>query len=185
MILLRRLCLAALLGLFVTGSHGWAEETACFCPRTLDAGVYYGPAPATEADVVLLQRLGIREIIDLRLLRRRASHREARWAQRAGLTYTLMPTGFTPDYPDCSLETVLRKMRQRRCGPIYVHCSLGRDRAGLIVGLYRVRHLGWTPQQAYCEMERLQYNSRLVGLDRYFWCSVARQHGLTRQSERR
>ena len=77
-------------------------------------------------------------------------------------------------FPDCNLEETLQRMVQRRCGTVYVHCSLGRDRTGLIAALYRYRYLGWSPQRAFCEMQRGEFNSRLVELDDYFWCSVNR-----------
>jgi hypothetical protein len=53
--------------------------------------------------------------------------------------------------------------------PVYIHCELGRDRSGLIIGLYRVRYEGWSPCAAYAEMQQFGFNERLRGLDRYFW----------------
>jgi hypothetical protein len=35
--------------------------------------------------------------------------------------------------------------------PVFIHCSQGEDRTGLIVALYRVRH-GMTPEAAYTDM---------------------------------
>jgi hypothetical protein len=53
--------------------------------------------------------------------------------------------------------------------PVYVHCKQGRDRSGLIVGIFRVRHQGWTPSTAYREMERLGFRDEIAGLRRCFW----------------
>jgi protein tyrosine/serine phosphatase len=53
--------------------------------------------------------------------------------------------------------------------PIYVHCALGRDRTGLLVALYRVRQLGWSPAAAYQEMQSQRFNRLLIGIDHYFW----------------
>ncbi len=143
-----------------------------FCPQVLDAGVYVGPAPKSAADIALLKRMGVREIIDNRTMHRLASNREARWARERGLAYRSLPIDTRPRFPDSNLENTIERMVERRCGVIYVHCSLGRDRAGLIAALYRYRYLGWTPKRAFCEMERGEFNSRLVELDHYFWRSV-------------
>ena len=39
--------------------------------------------------------------------------------------------------------------------PVFVHCRLGRNRAGVMVALYRIVHQGWTPHDAYAEGRRL------------------------------
>ena len=50
-------------------------------------------------------------------------------------------------------------------GPVYVHCSHGRDRTGLIVGLYRVFIDGVTPEVAHAEMLADGFRSINRGLD--------------------
>ena len=37
--------------------------------------------------------------------------------------------------------------------PVFVHCRRGRDRTGVMVALWRVRHGGWSPEEAVAEME--------------------------------
>ncbi len=49
--------------------------------------------------------------------------------------------------------------------PIYVHCEHGKDRTGLVLALYRVRHDGWSPARAAAEMADLGHVGRL---DEYF-----------------
>ncbi len=161
------------LALFAAGSVCQAGGHQGFCPRLLDAGVYVGPAPESAADIALLKRLGVREIIDNRTMRRLASNREARWARDCGIVYRSWPISTRPCFPDCNLEKTIERMVKRPCGTIYVHCSLGRDRTGLIAALYRYRYLGWSPERAFCEMQRGEFNSRLIELDQYFWRSVS------------
>jgi tyrosine-protein phosphatase SIW14 len=49
-----------------------------------------------------------------------------------------------------------------------VHCTHGQDRTGLVVGLYRTIHDGWTKTDAYREMLQLGFHPELRGL-REFW----------------
>lgn len=165
--------ISLLLGLALVATPPRSDASqATICPQRLAAGVYVGPAPKSAADVAHLKRLGVREIIDIRTLRRLAMNREARWARKYGLAYRSLPIATRPSFPTRNLERTIERMVGRQSGAIYVHCSLGRDRAGLIAALYRYRYLGWSPQQAFREMERVEYNSRLVELDQYFWQSV-------------
>ena len=49
--------------------------------------------------------------------------------------------------------------------PIYVHCEHGKDRTGLVLALYRLRHDGWSAAKAAAEMADLGHVGRL---DEYF-----------------
>jgi protein tyrosine/serine phosphatase len=84
------------------------------------------------------------------------------------MNYIAAPIGFYPER-DGSPERAVRLLTNERLYPIYVHCELGRDRSGLVVGLFRVRCQGWSVCAAYAEMQWFGFNERLRGLDRYFW----------------
>ena len=70
--------------------------------------------------------------------------------------------------PDMSrVDEALEIMAAGNC---LVHCTFGRDRTGLVVGLYRVRFDGWSTKQAWDEMIALGYHPELMGLD-WAWFS--------------
>ena len=48
-------------------------------------------------------------------------------------------------------------------GKVYVHCSHGQDRTGLVIAIYRVIH-GWPKAQAQDEMHALHFHWELPGL---------------------
>lgn len=147
-----------------------------FCVRQLDAGIYYGPAPSNEREVRQLKQRGVCEVIDTRPKRRIARQCEQHWVRGCGMCYRWLPIDLRPCYPDRTIEKVLQDIRRHHItgkrGAVYLHCSLGRDRTGLIVALYRVRYLGWSQQRAFRAMQQRQFNQRLVELDHYFWRSV-------------
>jgi tyrosine-protein phosphatase SIW14 len=131
-------------------------------------GIYRGPAPETAADFRQIRDLGVRTVIDLRKFRRRKRDQTCRCVRAHGMNYIAAPIGFYPER-DCSPDRAVRLLANARLYPIYIHCELGRDRSGLIIGLFRVRCQGWTACAAYAEMQRFGFNERLRGLDRYFW----------------
>jgi len=131
-------------------------------------GIYRGPAPETAADYRQLSALGIRTVLDIRKFRRRQGDQECRCVHAHGMTYQRVPVAFHAE-KDRSPERALRTLVDVRLHPIYIHCDLGRHRAGLIVGLYRVRCEGWSLPAAYCEMERFGFRRHFRGLERYFW----------------
>lgn len=135
-------------------------------------GIYAGPAPQTEHDYHVLAQLQVRTVVDLRKYSARARSRERRLVESRGMIYRHIAVGFLPTR-DGAVHEALRLLKNRSSHPIYIHCTLGRDRTGLVVALYRVHCLGWSPEAAYAVMEQEQFNPLLRGYDRYFWRSVA------------
>lgn len=45
-----------------------------------------------------------------------------------------------------------------------VHCTHGQDRTGLVVGVHRVEHDGWSKESAFREMLAHHFHWELVGL---------------------
>lgn len=45
--------------------------------------------------------------------------------------------------------------------PIYVHCEHGKDRTGLVIGLYRMRYDGWSREKASAEMRKMGHTGLL------------------------
>lgn len=48
--------------------------------------------------------------------------------------------------------------------PVYIHCAHGQDRTGIVIGIYRVMHDGWTKAQAKQEMIEHGFSPELHGL---------------------
>jgi hypothetical protein len=56
------------------------------------------------------------------------------------------------DLPEDKVATAIATLADDNHGNVYVHCTHGRDRTGLVVGLYRVFRDGWSAKDAYAEM---------------------------------
>jgi tyrosine-protein phosphatase SIW14 len=161
---MKRLFSIAWIGYVALASTALAEMQIA----EVSPGIYRGPAPQTAADYCQLSSLGIRTVMDVRKFRQRRMDDECRCVRAHGMTYKRAEVSFRPQR-DGSAERALCTLADVRLRPIYIHCELGRDRSGLIIGLYRVRYEGWSLCSAYAEMKRFGFKSYLRGLERYFW----------------
>jgi hypothetical protein len=83
----------------------------------------------------------------------------------SGVADALADALAAPD--DTVVLSALEAMRDttwNRGGAVYVHCLHGHDRTGLLVGLYRVKVMGWTVADAYAEMRAMGFHRLLHGL---------------------
>ena len=136
----------------------------------LDAGVFGGSAPKTDADFAKLQRIGVRRLLDVRYPRL-IGLKERRLATKYGMTYERIPTGFFPTRKG-TVPEILARLKSDCGGTIYIHCNLGSDRLGMLIAIYRVEELGWQPSAAMATWKADQFNPKLKDLDRYFWQRV-------------
>jgi len=114
----------------------------------VDDGFYRGSDPSGALEE--LKKLGIKTIVNFRYLDKHDY--EAR-ARSAGFDYYWI--AFRPSEAPTRgqvkqfLEIVMDPARR----PVYIHCAQGIDRTGLMAGIYRIEHDGWTNEQALAEMK--------------------------------
>lgn len=114
-----------------------------------------------------LRQQGVRTIINIEN-DRKAVEAEAIAAKRLGFNYISIPMSWQEKPTDAQVNEILRLMQDPSVGPTILHCKHGRDRTGLMVGLYRVFVDRWTPQKAYEEMLATGFRSNLQALDQAF-----------------
>jgi len=139
-----------------------------FAVSRVDAGVYRGRPPRSPAEFERLRSAGVKTILDLQIVVPQVSLREERLAAEYGITYRHYPVSPFPGGTD-EIEGAYRLLLRKQDYPIYIHCYQGRDRTGLLVGLYRVRCQGWQPKDAYDEMTRSGMHEAFTYFHRYFW----------------
>ena len=59
--------------------------------------------------------------------------------------------------------------------PVYVHCSHGQDRTGVMVGIYRVKDCDWSFKDAYKEMKSFGYHPRLYWRQKTLFKEICEQ----------
>lgn len=84
---------------------------------------------------------------------------ERKMAKDEGIRFLSFPmdSGETPS--DETVNEALSAIASSANEPVFVHCHHGEDRTGLIIGLYRIRHEGWTAKQAYSEMLKYGFSA--------------------------
>lgn len=128
-------------------------------------GTLFRGAQPDERGLENLQRLGVATIINLRMAAD-AWHGEADAAHRHGLVYVNVPLQGLGAPTDAQVTRVLSLLESSR-PPVFVHCEHGADRTGTIVACYRMRHDGWTPDQAMAEAERFGMSGWQFGMRSY------------------
>jgi tyrosine-protein phosphatase SIW14 len=114
----------------------------------VSADLYRGPFPSEE----MLQRLrqrGVRTVVNLSQL-----FIDEHRVKEQGLRYHHISV-FPWWIEDKEVIRFLRIATDPEQIPVYVHCTLGDHRAGVMTAAYRVVVQGWRKQEAICEMQYL------------------------------
>lgn len=128
-------------------------------------GVFRGGRPE-EVGVKALAQLGVKTILNLDN-DTNAVRIESEIAKSIHIKMISMPMSSFWAPKDKQVDQILSALNDAE-RPVFVHCKYGQDRTGLIVGLYRVEHQEWSPEQAYTEMLELGFHQSLIFLDNYF-----------------
>ncbi|HEY9784934.1 MAG TPA: tyrosine-protein phosphatase [Candidatus Obscuribacterales bacterium] len=99
-----------------------------------------------------LRDAGVKTIVNLR--GEDSSPDEEAEARALGLEYFNIPFGHLKKPDIDKISTVLNIIQNPQYQPVFVHCRQGADRTGMIVGIYRVLHDGWSFDRIYAEMRQ-------------------------------
>jgi len=130
----------------------------------VDDRLWRGAQP-DAAGLARLKELGAATVINLRMADDVEPGEEAT-ARRLGLGYVNVPLhGFSAP-SDADVARVLGLIATSPA-PVFLHCEHGADRTGTIVACYRLRHYGWTAEEALAEARRHGISIWEFGMIRY------------------
>ncbi|MES3038214.1 MAG: tyrosine-protein phosphatase [Bdellovibrionota bacterium] len=95
-----------------------------------------------------------------------AFEREA--AAALGIKYIHYPLDGWKAPTDEQTAQMQKFMNDKSLRPLYIHCAHGRERTGVMVGLYRVFTNGWDAKKAYKEMKSYGFRPLAFNFTRYF-----------------
>jgi tyrosine-protein phosphatase SIW14 len=129
-------------------------------------GVYRGANPGDDG-LEYLAGIGVRADLDLQTSPFAVAEEEEAAAD-LGLTFTSEPISPLWKVNDDQMDRILGILADPARRPIYVHCRHGQDRTGMVIGVFRVLHEGWAPEDAYAEMLDHGFHPGFVMLKEYF-----------------
>lgn len=149
--------------------------------QIVEPGVLYrGWQPETERDWRFLKEdAKIKTIIKLNTYSPAVSvEEETQAALRQGIK--LIPILMQPeDWPHNwnlwavptieKMAEAINALEQKENWPVYIHCSHGKDRTGLLVAIYRVRNNNYCKSKAFAEMSYYGANPFLFGMKPAFF----------------
>jgi protein tyrosine phosphatase (PTP) superfamily phosphohydrolase (DUF442 family) len=127
----------------------WAQKVEvagvknCFQVTT---NLYRGAQP-TAVGMAHLQALGVRMVVDLRMLR--SDRHKLHGTGLKSLNLGMVPWSADPD----DVVKFLKAATDTNNLPAFVHCEYGADRTGLMCAMYRIVVCDWTKQEAIAEMK--------------------------------
>lgn len=138
----------------------------------LDNGIFRGGLP-TEQGIRKLKEMGIKTIVNIENSKRRIEQ-EREWAQKYNLNFISLPMEWMVAPTDELVDEILKTIQDTSKQPVYLHCRHGKDRTGIVAGIYRVEIQGWSADKAYSEMLDIGFDPSFVALKNYYWQRVRR-----------
>lgn len=129
-------------------------------------GIWRGARPGTRG-LDQLAAMGVKTIVDLDNQSRFVGP-ETEEAAKRGIVVINQPMSWAWLPNDDEMNQTLALLADPSLRPMFVHCKLGDDRTGLVIGLHRVFNQGWAPADAYAEMLQRGFHPLLIGLNHYF-----------------
>jgi protein tyrosine/serine phosphatase len=123
--------------------------------------------PPSKSDLLDLAAQGYNTIIDLENDSRAIAQEQA-WAKELGMNFISMPMDSFQPVDSKKIDSILILLQNPQLSRVLVHCQEGKDRTGLIVGLFRVLVQGWKPGDAYKEMLYYGFTPELLQLSNYY-----------------
>lgn len=114
--------------------------------------VYRGAHPEPEG-YRTLHELGIKTIVELDRSKTRASI-----LKEYGFDYIHIPMDPTIAPSETQQRKFLKVLTDTEAMPIFVHCYHGKDRAGVMMALYRIKVQNWPIKRAIEEMEKFGHD---------------------------
>lgn len=132
--------------------------------------IYRGGQP-TDHGLEQLARVKIQTILSLNNSKKETA-REKVLVERLGMRFISVPLHPSVSPSDQDMRYIDSVLQDVSLQPLFVHCRAGKDRTGLVIGLYRVFRGHWSGEEAFQEMLRYGFDSKYFHLMNYFDLAV-------------
>lgn len=121
--------------------------------------VYRSACPSLGALAKMKDDLGIKELVDLRILSESEFLRRKRQVESLGIHYTNIPMDEYNEIPQDTLKRVIGIVAWPGNHPILVHCKGGVHRTGLVILALRMWRMGYNWNEAFAEAKKFHFYS--------------------------
>jgi len=119
--------------------------------------LYRGAQPTAEG-FATLKKMGIKTVVNLRAL---SSDRSL--LKGSGLEYAhIYSKAWHPEKED--ILSFLKIMQNSTNWPVFVHCTFGSDRTGMMVASYRMVEEGWNTKETFQEMDQFGFHPIFISI---------------------
>ena len=151
-------------------------------PRKVDNKIIRGGRPLNQKAIDQLKDMGVKTVICLLKSARvypaeiNGVADEKPAVERAGMDFFNIPMDESKGPTPQDIEEFLDLVRKSN-GPVYLHCSAGRDRAGLLTAIYDVEIRGHSYADAYADYIKGGHDYlSWPNLDRFFYKWYTTKH---------
>ena len=123
--------------------------------HTVRKGVLYRSGQPRGIGLGLVHLRGIRTLVNLRKPGRPGISEEEDYAKEHGMNFVQIPLGNAADEIHVAADQFLAIVREPRNWPVLVHCSRGKERAGIMTAAFRIEEDGWLLDKTLAELFRL------------------------------
>ena len=116
-----------------------------------------------------LENFGIRSVMSFVSKPATVVEEERKVVEQLGMKFYSFPMNAYLGPNEQTLQAIFAELGRSENWPIYIHCNNGKNRTGLITGLYRIHFDYWSADSAYREMKNKGFNPLLLGLTWNFW----------------
>ena len=130
-------------------------------------GIYRGAYPKSLIEMKNLKKMGVKTILNLQA-DPKVIEVGRKQALEAGLKYISIPLDGFWAPKDWQANAVLAALDDPKNKPIYIHCTHGRERTGIMLALHRVESDGWSAKKAYAEAKAYGFRWVVYRMKDYF-----------------
>jgi protein tyrosine/serine phosphatase len=114
-------------------------------------------AQPTQEGFAALKSAGVKTVINFRDGKKDIEN-ETGVVEALGMKSVSIPLSALKSVKDEEIVHFLKIVNDPEQQPVFVHCRQGQDRAGTMVGIYRLTQQNWTASDAYKEMLRFGFH---------------------------
>lgn len=115
-----------------------------------------GAQPSQEG-FAALKSAGVKTVINLRDGKKDIGY-ERSVVEALGMKSVSIPLSALKSVKDDEIDQFLKIVNDPEQQPVFVHCRQGQDRAGTMVGIYRLTQQNWSASDAYKEMLKFGFH---------------------------